>query len=331
MTESIASAFAEAPGKAVIAGEYAVLAGAPSLVMAVNRKARCTINLTSDQHWTFSSSGFSANSQHSLAALSHPEKIAPSDPARLLGWALHGLPMSQREKLPVGAHVQMNTRQMYEGKQKLGLGSSAALITAISGCLAALVSADRPSFESIHQAHQASQGGVGSGLDVATSLTGGLIRFESGTASRAQWPNTLHYRFVYSGKPASTRTLVGRFNRWHESAQKSNSIEPLKTLIDASATLANGAINLDNLARYVSALKALDKAAEIGIFSAEHTQIAASAERHRLVYKPCGAGGGDLGVAVAERVDDLDEFTHALGKNFAVIDLEIAANGLNVG
>ena len=331
MTESNATVFAEAPGKAVLCGEYAVLTGAPSLVMAVDRKARCTVTRNADQHWSFSSAGFSANSKHSLDALAHPQKIAASDPARLLGWVLHGLSRSQRATLPIGAHVHMDTRRMYEGEQKLGLGSSAALITAISGCLAALVSADRPSFDSIHQAHQASQGGVGSGLDVATSLTGGLIRFESGSARPAQWPNTLHYRFVYSGKPASTSTLVGRFNRWHESAQKSNSIEPLKTLIDASATLANGAINLDNLARYVSALKALDEAAKIGIYSVEHTHIAASAERHRLIYKPCGAGGGDLGVAVGEHVDALDEFTHALGKNFAVIDLEIAANGLNVG
>jgi len=330
VTQLDASVFAEAPGKAVFSGEYAVLAGAPALVMAVDRKARCTITRNSDKHWSFSSDGFSANSQHGLEALAHPEKMAASDPARLLSWAVQGLESSRRALLPIGAHVHMDTQQMYEREQKLGLGSSAALITAISGALARLVSADHPSFESIHKSHQASQGGVGSGVDVATSLTGGLIRFESGAASPAEWPNTLHYRFVYSGKPASTSTLVGRFNDWRESAQKSNSIEPLKALINASTTLANGAINLDNLARYVSALKALDEAAKIGIYSAEHTHLAASAERHRLVYKPCGAGGGDLGVAVGERMDALEEFTHALGKNFAVIDLEIAAHGLNV-
>jgi len=116
----------------------------------------------------------------------------------------------------------------------------------------------------------------------------------------------LHYRFVNSGKPASTSELVARFNRYRDSAQKSSSIEPLKTLIDASATLANRAINLDNLAQYVGALKALDDAAEIGIYSAEHTDIEAAAADHQLVYKPCGAGGGDLGIAIGERADDLE-------------------------
>jgi len=326
---------AEAPGKVVLAGEYAVLAGAPSLVMAIDRLARCTITANSDDHWTFSSSGFEAESQHRLNALADPAKMAANDPARLLGWALTGWQKKPTTdwlaQLPRGALVHTDTTEMYEGNLKLGLGSSAALMTAISGCLTAMVSAERPAFQAIHQAHQSSQGGIGSGLDVATSLTGGLIRFEAGTTTPGQWPNTLHYRFVYSGKPASTSKLVGRFNRYRETAQKSHSIEPLKTLIDASATLANGAINLDNLARYVCALKALDDAAEIGIYSAEHTSIAAEAERHQLIYKPCGAGGGDLGVAIGERVGDLENFTDALDKNFAVIDLEIAAHGLKIG
>jgi len=195
VTESNASWSAEAPGKVVLAGEYAVLAGAPSLVMAVDRKAYCTITINGDKHWSFSSSGFSGTSQHSLDALTEPEKMTVNDPARLLGWVLRtGLASyaaNWHQNLPAGAHVHTDTQQMYEDQQKLGLGSSAALTTAISGCLAALISAERPSFESIHQAHQASQGGVGSGLDVATSLTGGLIRFESGTTSPAQWPCTI--------------------------------------------------------------------------------------------------------------------------------------------
>jgi len=320
VAESNASWSAQAPGKVVLTGEYAVLAGAPSLVMAVDRKAYCTIAVNTDEHWSFSSAGFNGTSEHTIEAIAQPEKMVDKDPARLLGWVLQSQLRASTttwlQHLPVGVHVHTDTQEMYEGAQKLGLGSSAALTTAISGCFAALLSTERPSFDSVHQAHQASQGGIGSGLDVASSLTGGLIRFESGAIKPAQWPNTLHYRFVNSGKPASTSKLVARFNH---------------SLIDASATLANGAINLDNLAQYVGALKALDDAAEIGIYSAEHTHIEAEAERHQLIYKPCGAGGGDLGIAIGERVDDLEEFTSALDKNFAVIDLEIAAHGLNYG
>ncbi len=327
---------AYAPGKAVLAGEYAVLAGAPALIMAVNRFAHCTISTANSAVWTFSSAGFEGKSEHSLASLFRPDLMTANDPARLLGWVLNRSVSADqhqqlRSALPTGARVHTDTRDMYQGVNKLGLGSSAALITAIAGSIAQLTGAGAPTFQAIHDAHQASQGGVGSGLDIATSLAGGLIRFENGQSIPALWPANLHYRFVYSGHPASTSQLVVRFRSWRESAQKSRSIGPLTDLFDAAATLANRAINLDNIQAYIQALRKLDAAAQIGIYSPEHKTIAAMAEQHRLLYKPCGAGGGDLGVAISDSLDALHEFSAAIGKNFAVIDLEIASNGLKIG
>ena len=329
-----------APGKAVLSGEYAVLVGAPSLVMAVNRYARCSITPNTSKIWSFKSSGFSGRSEHALDSLARPADMASTDPARLLSWVLATAPANQNGKptsasafegLPEGAEVVTDTQDMFESELKLGLGSSAALITALTGCVGALRGDQPPTFETIHRAHQASQGGIGSGLDVATSLAGGVIRFQSGRAEPARWPADLHYRFVYTGKPASTSPLVQRFNAWRESAQKSTEIEPLTALFDASATLANSGINLDNLHRYVQALRDLDGSAGIGIYSSEHQQLASIAERYHLLYKPCGAGGGDLGVAIGDSEASLNRFASAIATNFAVIDLEIAANGLIIG
>jgi len=171
---------------------------------------------------------------------------------------------------------------------------------------------------------------VGSGLDVATSLNGGLIRFESGSSQPADWPDGLHYQFVYAGLPASTAELVGRFDKWRSTAQKAGKLDALSALFDASATLANGAIKLDNFARYIHALRVLDEAATIGIFSAEHLQIATVAERMNVLYKPCGAGGGDLGVAISDDQNALQRFSTEIDHNFAVIDLEMATHGLIV-
>ena len=57
---------ASAPGKVVLWGEYAVLRGAPAMVMAVDREAICTIDLnqdganSADDRWQFESLGFDA-------------------------------------------------------------------------------------------------------------------------------------------------------------------------------------------------------------------------------------------------------------------------------
>jgi len=328
-----------------MAGEYAVLAGAPALVLAANRFARCTLVVPNNaasraqrEKWQFTATGFQATSSHSMQQLANPDTIAADDPARLCAWALAQLPNARKASLPGGVQVHTDSSEMYFDGAKLGLGSSAALTTALTGALWQLTHQATPSFEVIQAAHQASQGGLGSGLDVATSLAGGLICFQAPTSTPVHWPPELKTRFVYAGRPASTPALVGRFNAWRSiqdnsggSAEKRPKIDELTALIDASATLANGGINLDNFARYIAALRALDEAATIGIYSPQHADIATAAERHHVLYKPCGAGGGDLGVALSDSDLNLDAFVADISNSFAVIDLEIASNGLSIG
>lgn len=322
-----------------------MLAGAPALVMATNRLARCTLTHSEQaahsnqtEEWRFTASGFDANSAHTVKQLANPEALEPNDPARLCAWVIAQLPAAATAKLPGGVQVHTDTRDMYFHGVKLGLGSSAALTTALMGAIWQLAERSAPAFSEVHRAHQASQGGVGSGLDVATSLAGGVIRFQTPNSAPVAWPKALKCRFVYAGRPASTPALVGRFNAWQEAqgdfdgpATKRPKIDALTALINASATLANGAINLDNFARYIIALRALDEAATIGIYSAEHADIATAAEQNKVLYKPCGAGGGDLGVALSDSEDHLDQFVAEIGNSYAVINLEIASNGLSIG
>ena len=198
----------------VLTGEYAVLRGAPALVMSVNRFATCRCSLSpakakkrvgkganKDQTgWRFASQGFVASSQHPLEQLSHPERLANDDPARLCAYVLQAYqqhPAGTRLDLPDNLLLELNSAQMYHAGAKLGLGSSAALTVALLGVVhqlaqGALGSGQKPAqgpilnaeidaqlgFEIAQSAHRASQGGVGSGLDIATSLNGGVIRFD---------------------------------------------------------------------------------------------------------------------------------------------------------
>ncbi|MCW8846391.1 MAG: hypothetical protein OQK99_11185 [Gammaproteobacteria bacterium] len=55
-----------APGKLILAGEYAVLDGAPGLVMAVDRRARVSLEPSSDEHWQVTSAGSDPQEQFHL-------------------------------------------------------------------------------------------------------------------------------------------------------------------------------------------------------------------------------------------------------------------------
>jgi len=104
---------AKAPGKVVLAGEYAVLAGAPALVMAVNRFARAQLTAKEDPGWHFTSSGFAGSSRHSLAQLQTPDAIAANDPARLTACLL--AQSGAAASWPDGLSVHTDSREMYQG------------------------------------------------------------------------------------------------------------------------------------------------------------------------------------------------------------------------
>ena len=169
------------------------------------------------------------------------------------------------------------------------------------------------------------QGSAGSGLDVAAACRGGLIRFQNGQSSAASWPEELHYRYFWVGRAAKTSAHLARFGDWRASADTST----LDALCQASEALFE-VPDLAHLEEYVERLKAMDQTAGLGIFSDAHDQLRALANRAQVVYKPCGAGGGDIGIAVSNDPTHLEELNaHATRDSFLTLDLEIAAHGVH--
>ena len=87
--------------------------------------------------------------------------------------------------------------------QKLGLGSSAAVCTAMYLLLRELTGRGHADRGHGHNKHW--QGGKGSGLDIASVWHGGLIHFQDGPATRATLPADLHWQVIFSGRSAGTR------------------------------------------------------------------------------------------------------------------------------
>ena len=121
------------------------------------------------------------------------------------------------------------------------------------------------------------------------------------------WPGGLHCNVFWSGVSAGTTGRIARFRDQAPSRARSDLGQASMSVVrdfgggDADKILAG-------LGDYTQALRQFDAAHGMGIFDAGHAALAERAADERVVYKPCGAGGGDIGVAVATSRASLASF-----------------------
>lgn len=212
---------------------------------------------------------------------------------------------------------------------KLGIGSSAALSVALCKALLPAATTCSELQESALQAHRAFQRGAGSGADIAASVHGGVIRYEMehGRVASKSWPPGLFFRLLWSGVPSSTTNKLANLKE----REHKDSFGPLHNaavdIADAWSEAAPARL-LESFLAYVAVLKAFDIDHQLGIFDAGHERLLQQATGQGLVYKPCGAGGGDLGIALGTDPTRLDEFvTTAVDNGFYAVDLAIDEQG----
>ncbi len=300
---------AGAPGKLVISGEYAVLDGAPAIVMAVDRRALVTVEPATScrvqaRGPEISPAAFTLADDGTLGW----QTEQADDDYRLLGAVMATL--AQDGPLPTDRpfDLRLDTSAFYGGADKLGLGSSAALTVALTAALCRHFG--RTFGEALaYEAHRRLQGGEGSGLDIAASIAGGLIRFIVGdvvgntpSVQRLRWPDGLEALLVWTGRSARTTPRVRRYREWRRSAA---AVAPARRLIRSAVEAADAWQSgetqtvLAATAAYARMLTGLGEAAGLDISGGGHTDLARLADAAGVVYKPSGAGGGDLGLALA--------------------------------
>jgi phosphomevalonate kinase len=241
-----------APGKLVLTGAYAVLRGAPAVVVAVDR-------------------------------------YAVADTASTTVVDVHALHDS-------------------EGK-KLGLGSSAATIVASLGARAVSRGEDprhRPVraeiFRVARETHAREQGG-GSGVDVAASVFGGMLRYEVGDRGPRirviEPPTQLVLEAYWSGTSARTSDLRARVDKLLARSPKSEAFITLRDVADeAAASIQQGDARgfVERAAAFGRALGVLGHAADAPIVPEAFAELARLAEEEQAAFLPSGAGGGDVAV-----------------------------------
>ncbi|HUT78148.1 MAG TPA: hypothetical protein VM285_10700 [Polyangia bacterium] len=301
---------ATAPGKQLLSGEYAVLHGAPAVVAAVDRRAFA---------WLEAPTG----------GVSPLVAAAREETARSLG-------ETDVEALPP---VRVETRGFSRRGRKLGLGSSAAVVTAACGALFAArgrgASTSREEiFRAALAAHRRAQGGRGSGVDIAASIFGGVLVYRMGEtplAVPAQGPPVV---FVWTETPASTVSLVAAVEALAQSnpAAHRSRIAELCGLADelAAAWLAGDHLSILTLTGdYGKSMERLGQALRLPVVPVVIARLARLAERHGGAAKPSGAGGGDTAVAVfpdPERAAAFAADCRTIG--LSPLDLRVGAPGL---
>ena len=316
---------ASAPGKLVICGEYAVLDGAPGISAALDRRA--AVSMAAADSWSVVCPGFMQDEREfSVASDAGRVRLrwpGGASPVPLLDAAFEEAGGFDRfAEAGIGPYsMRLDTTDFHVGGDKLGLGSSAALIVALVAALVAALSAAAGSPEegtgrSVRSlalsAHRRLQRGRGSGIDVATSIAGGLIRYtaDDAVAGPLDWPEGLHAAVLWSGVEARTTKKLA-----HLAAASPHSSRP--ALKEAAVRVAAawqtgdaGAV-LAALPAWSTALAAFSDAYGLDVFAAGHAELIALARQQGLVYKPCGAGGGDVGVALGTEAAAVDEFAHS--------------------
>lgn len=327
---------ASAPGKAVLSGEYAVLHGAAAIAVAVDRRARVTVRKSGDERHVIDAPGYLPGKWHFTVDNSKnfnwQEALPDASAFALVEAVWHSFDI--RDWPPMA--IEIDTRALCDDATglKLGLGSSAAVAVALAAALKSYCEVDRDFRATAFDAHDRFQQGRGSGVDVAISHDGGLIAYRrAGRESRQLgWPVGLHYRFLWSGQAADTKELLADLGDREAGNEKSNALTGLierSEELAAAFSLGDARRILESYPACVDALERFSEERQLGVFGAGHGKLARAANNSEVVYKPCGAGGGDIGIVLGACEHEVDEFCELAGKQkFSTLDLAIDEQGV---
>ncbi|GIW44536.1 MAG: phosphomevalonate kinase [Candidatus Binatia bacterium] len=331
---------AQAPGKLFLAGEYAVLDGGPAVLVAVEPGIRVVttkedsrrsgIRLLAPQAGVDTEIPPAA-SAHNLDGL-----------ARFVAACFAVMPEEERRRIPDTLEIRVEFPRFSASAAKIGLGSSAALVSAVtatlvevcfglgaSGELRALV------FARARAAHCYAQAGRGSGADVAACVFGGAILYEplepEVLVSPLNWPPTLELLSAWSGRSACTPELITAYERTKRANPSAHALF-LERSAGAVASLAGALGGRGNVVqawrRAAQVLPAFAEQLGLPYFTPELRLLTEAAARLHIPAKPSGAGGGDCAIALcpAQSRTELARAWQELG--FPPLEIQPATEGV---
>ncbi|MBI2892551.1 MAG: hypothetical protein HYY06_03300 [Deltaproteobacteria bacterium] len=254
-----------APAKVFLSGEYAVLEGATAVVAAVSRHA--------------------VADTRAGARSDRPEVVAV---ARSLS--------ADAPSVDVSA--------LCRDGRKLGLGSSSAALVAAAGALLAERGVDLGSraerdarLRELVELHRATQGGSGSGGDVAAALYGGVISYRALPAPHAEPFRLGRIGIVICDSGAAVRTAP--LARAALEAGLPRSVHEAAAALGMALLSGDAAALREAVVCHLRGLEELSPVMGVRLLTPALERVIEIAGRVGACAKPAGAGGGDLAVAFA--------------------------------
>ncbi|MEO8878374.1 MAG: hypothetical protein ABI461_22475 [Polyangiaceae bacterium] len=291
--------FVVAPGKMLFTGAYAVLEGAPAIVIAIDRLARAEVGSETDKP--------TAEVKEALG-----EKAPICDPSAL---QLDG------KKLGLGSSAAVLVASI--GAAEVAKGNSL----------------DDPDlrakiFARARDAHSLVQAG-GSGFDLAASTYGGILRYTlhagKSWVTSLDLPIALEWRAYFSGTSARTSELRAQVDAFRDRDRDAYDRVLGKlggAAEDAAAKLLDGAANgfVDAARKFAEGLEELGEESDAPIVPLQFRRLAVVAAAQGAAFFPSGAGGGDIGVYLGTTPpsDEFEERATQLGFNDLDLRLDLA-------
>lgn len=183
-----------APGTLMLMGEHAVLRGAPALACAVDQRIQVDLQCRTDGRLRIES-----------ALGTYEEEAGRFAPPLSLRFA--GTVMARYARaVPQGFTARIDSAF----SSTVGLGSSAAVTTALTGALRKLLEQDTSLWAVFEEAFGVIREvqGSGSGTDVAAAVLGGVVRYCMTPRSLETLPITVPLLLVYCGYKTPTPEVI---------------------------------------------------------------------------------------------------------------------------
>ncbi len=312
-----------APGKLVLLGDHSVVHNRPCLVVSVDTNLTVSVS----------------QSENEMLTINAPDLGLVNYKKEIDQLSLGNLP-KQVEYVEFAVHEFLETSGLHVGVQvdtksdldsRFGFGTSGATLAATVAALNELFSTGYSNKQLFEIAFRAlhSLKGVGSGVDVASSLNGGILYFVTGgkKIEAVDFGQDLCILAVYSGHKANTVTIVTELMQYRKSHQ-----EEVDDLFDQITRLVESgrlALESNDMSRFGECLNEGHKILQkLRVSTPELDDICNIANKHgALGAKLSGAGGGDCAI-IAITKDRVRDFINIFERSgYEAVGVKVALQG----